>query len=541
MLERVLNEIVRRHEVLRTTFSIADGQPVQVIAPVLEPNLPTVDLRHVPASSREAEAQRLIREEMHRPFDLARGPLFRAALLRLEEAEHVLVVAMPHIVTDGWSMGILYEEMAALTGAFLAGKPSPLPDLPIQYADFAYWQRKWMQGEAYQAHLSYWKERLSRAPVSLELHTDRPRPPFQRFRGATEPLNLSLALTDALKDFSQREGVTLFMTLMAAFKTLLHRYTHQDDIVIGTFLSNRNRAEMERMIGFFVNSVALRTDFSGNPSFRQLLKQVREVTLGAYAHQDMPFDLLLEELRLGRPTNRTPLFQVAINLQNFPVSHVELPGLTVSLMEADRPVVAGGAQLDLTLNIKEFVQGLGLYGEIFYDSTLFDAPTIAQMVRHFCTLLESIVADPEQHVLDLPLMTAVERQNLLVELNSASQDMVRDACIHELFEGQVERTPDAVAVSYEQEQLTYRESNSRANRLAHYLTKLGVGPEKLVGICMERSVGMVVGVLGVLKAGGAYVPLDPSYPQERIAFMLHDSQAQVLITQQSSGGDTTSI
>ncbi|HYP40298.1 MAG TPA: SDR family NAD(P)-dependent oxidoreductase, partial [Chloroflexia bacterium] len=360
VLERVLSEIVRRHEVLRTTFSVADGQPVQVIAPALALDLPTIDLRHAPAASRETEAQRLIREEMHRPFDLARGPLFRAMLLRLEDAEHVLVMAMPHIVTDGWSMGILFEEMAALTGAFLAGAPSPLPDLPIQYADFAYWQRKWMEGEAYQAHLSYWKDRLSGAPVSLDLHTDHLRPPVQHFRGATEPLNLSLALTDALKDFSQREGVTLFMTLMAAFKTLLHRYTHQDDIVVGTFLANRNHVEMERMIGYFVNSVALRTDFSGNPSFRQLLKQVRETALGGYAHQDVPFDLLLEELRVERPANRTPLFQVAVNLQNFPVSHVEMHGLTVSLLENDMPVVAGGAQLDLTLNIKEFVQGLGL-------------------------------------------------------------------------------------------------------------------------------------------------------------------------------------
>ena len=524
-LEQSLNEIVRRHEALRTTFDEVDGTPMQVIAPGLELTLPVTDLRHLPAGEREAEARRLITEEARAPFDLARGPLVRAELLRLDDREHVLLLTMHHIVSDGWSLQVLNQELAALYEAFSAGRRSPLPELPIQYVDFAHWQREHLQGEALEKQLAYWRAQLAGTPAVLELPTDRPRPAERSFRGARHSMMLPASLTEALKALSRREGVTLFMTLLAAFQALLSRYTSHEDIVVGSPIANRTQTELEGLIGFFANLLVLRTDLSGDPGFRDLLGRVREVTLGAYAHQDLPFERLVEELQPERSLSHTPLFQVMLVLLNNPREALELPGLTLEPLEVD----IGTAEFDLTLFMWEEAEGLNVLSE--YNTDLFDAATITRMLTAFQNLLEGIVVDPEQRLSTLPLLTSTERRQLLVEWNESQADYPNQP-IHELFEAQAARTPDAVALVFEDKQLTYRELNRRANQLAHYLRKRGVGPEALVGVCMERSLEMVVGLLGILKAGGAYVPLDPGYPPERLAFMLEDSQVPWLLTEQ---------
>lgn len=525
-LEQSLNEIVKRHESLRTTFGKVEGRPRQVIAPTLTIELPVVDLRKLPASERETEVRRLVTAEARRPFNLSQGPLIRGTVLRLGDEEHVGLLTMHHIVSDGWSTGILVREVATLYIAFCAGGSSPLPALPIQYADFAHWQRQWLQGEVLETQIAYWKEQLAGAPALIDLPTDLPRPAVQTFRGAHQSLVLPKHLKDGFKALGRQEGVTLFMAMLAAFTVLLYRYTSQDDLIVGTPIANRNRVETEGLIGFFVNALVLRTDLSGNPSFRELLRRVRQVCLGAYSHQDLPFDRLVEELHLQRDLGRNPLFQIMFALQNAPLRPLDLPGLTLSPVEGDSET----AHFDLTLQIVDTEQGLT--AAFVYNTDLFEAGTIARMLGNFQTLLEAIVADPEQRLSDLPLLTETERQQLLVEWNGTKTECQRDLCIHQLFEAQVKRTPDAIAVVFEAEQLTYRELNRRANQLAHHLQALGVGPEVLVALCMERSLEMVIGLSGILKAGGAYVPLDPAYPKERLAFMLKDAQVPVLITQE---------
>jgi amino acid adenylation domain-containing protein len=524
-LEQSLSEIVRRHETLRTTFMAVDGQAVQVVAPHRPRALPMVDLRGEPAREQEARALQLAAEDAHRPFDLAQGPLFRATLVQLTEEEYVLLLNMHHIVSDGWSRMVLFQELTTFYTAFATGKPSPLPELPIQYADYAVWQREWLQGEVLEAQLVYWRQQLAGPLPMLHLPTDRPRPAVQTSWGANHAMLLSKTLTEALNVISQREGVTLYMTLLAAFQTLLHRYTGQDDITVGSPVAGRTRAELEGLIGFFVNTLILRTDLSGNPTFRELLGGVREMALGAYAHQDLPFERLVEELQPQRSLSHPPLFQVMFTLQNAPRQTLVLPGLTLRRLEVN----SGTAKFDLTLSMAESADGLRGVWE--YNTDLFVAATIYRLADHFRTLLEGLVAHPDQHLAELPLLTATERQQILVEWNATQASYPKDACIHELFEAQVERTPDTVAVVCEGAQLTYRELNARANQLAHYLQALGVGPERLVGICVERSLELVVGLLGILKAGGAYVPLDPAYPSERLAFMLADAHIPVLVTQ----------
>ena len=525
VLELSLNEIVRRHQALRTAFSIVEGQPVQVVSPSLRISLPVGDLTDRPATEREEEARRLAREEAQRPFDLARGPLLRVTLLRLGEQDHVLLLTMHHIVCDGWSMGVLYRELSLLYEAFSKGLPSPLSDLPIQYADFAVWQRQWLQGEVLETQLSYWKKQLEGVPAVINLPTDRPRPAVQSYRGARQSFELSEELTGALKILSRKHHVTVFMTLLAAFQTLLHRYTGQHDIVIGSPIANRNRTEIEGLIGFFVNTLVLRSDLSGNPSFTGLLARVRNVALGAYAHQDVPFEKLVEEFQPQRSLSHSPLFQVMFVLQNAPPMVREFGGLMFSSFA----VGSETAKFDLTLSMRE--EAKGLRGSLEYSTDLFDAATIDRMIRHFERLLQGIVAGPDRHISDLPILTDAEKHQLLVEWNNTATDYPHDACIHELFEEQVKKSPDAIAVVFEDQQLTYGELNRRANQLAHYLRKLGVGPEVLVGICMERSLEMIIGLIGILKAGGAYVPLDPEYPKERLAFMMADAQVAVLLTQ----------
>ena len=497
-LEQSLNEIIRRHESLRTTFSVVDGEAVQVIAPSSELSLAVVDLRDHPEGEREEEARQLAREEAGRPFDLAQGPLFRSKLLRLDEDDYVLLLTMHHIGSDGWSMGVLHRELSVLYEAFSHGQPSPLADLPIQYADYAVWQREWLKGEVLDRQLSYWKKRLEGIPGVLNLPTDHPRPAVQSFRGKRQSIELSKELTQGLKALSRKEGVTLFMTLLAALQTLLYRYSGQEDIVVGSPIANRTRSEIEGLIGFFVNTLVLRTNFYGNPSFKELLARVREMALDAYAHQDLPFEKLVEELQPERSLSHSPLFQVMFVLQNAPSTALTFEGLSAS------PVRIGAetAKFDLTLSMSETVEGLR--GSLQYSTDLFDGATIARMSGHLQTLLEGIAANPDQRISQLPILTQAEKHQLLVEWNDTQRSYPGDKCIHELFEMQVEKTPDAVAVTFEDQQLTYREFNARANQLAHYLQQLGVGPEVLVGICMERSLEMVVALLGILKSGSAY-------------------------------------
>ncbi|AFZ17959.1 non-ribosomal peptide synthetase [Allocoleopsis franciscana] len=520
-LEQTFNEIVRRHEALRTTFRMLEEQLVQVIAPTLTIPLSVGDLRSLPATEQDAEIRRFANEARSHPFDLSSEPLLRVMLLQLDSSEHILLLNLHHIICDGWSIGVLIRELGTLYTAFANNQRSPLPDLPIQYADFAHWQREWLQGEVLETQRRYWKQQLDNLPL-LNLPTDYPRPATPTYRGATQFLELPKSLSEQLEALSQRQGVTLFMTLLAAFQTLLYRYTQQEDIVVGSAIANRNRGEIEGLIGFFVNSLVLRTDLSGNPTFVELLKRVREVALGAYAHQDLPFEKLVEELHPERNLSHHPLFQVVFSLQNTPIEALVLPGLSLSPLNFDRP----SAKFDLEVHLWESPEGLR--GQVIYSSDLWDDTTITRMLGHFQMLLQGIIVNPQQCLYELPILTQAEQHQLLVNFNPNSSPI--KSCFHQLFEQQVEQTPDAIALVFEDEQLTYRELNHRSNQLAHYLQKLGVEPEVLVGICLERSVEMIVGLLGIFKAGGAYIPFDPTYPQERLKFMLEDSQVSILLT-----------
>jgi amino acid adenylation domain-containing protein len=559
-LEKSFNEVVRRHEILRTRFPFVDGQPAQEIADPSVLDLHVIDLSGMEEGERESEVRLRARREAQLPFNLATGPLWRAMLLRIAVDEHVLLLTMHHIVSDAWSMGILIREVSTLYRAFaqqtrgghggpplqnlpqytnsrgsfvgvaLRGHPTvegmPLPELAIQYADFASWQRDWLSSEVLDEQLAYWRDQLRDSPELLELPLDRPRPAVQTYRGASEPFTLSQELTEQLQKLSRQKSVTLFMTLLTAFKIVLARYTGADDVVVGTPIAGRNRTELEGLIGFFVNTLVLRTDLSGDPAFEDLLARVREVTLGAYAHQDLPFEKLVEELQPARVMRHAPLFQVMFTLQNAPRPVVELHDLTLAPVDLD----PGTSMFDLSLSLEETMHGVS--GIFEYNTDLFDAATIQRLARHFQTLLGGVTANPQQRISDLPLLTEGERQLLLSEWNKTRKDYPPDKCLHELIEAQVERTPESVALIFEDEQLTYRELNSRANRLAHHLRSHAVGPEVVVGICMERSLDMVIGLLGIMKAGGAYMPLEPDYPKERQAFMLHDARVSVLLTQQ---------
>ncbi|MEH2040987.1 amino acid adenylation domain-containing protein [Nostoc sp.] len=525
-LEQSLNKIISRHEILRTNFHTINEQPVQVIADRLTLNVPVLDLTELPESEREIACQQLATTEAAQPFNLASSPLIRACVVKLKELEYAFVLTVHHILVDGWSTGVLMRELATIYSALCNNLSPELPELPIQYADFAIWQRQWLQKEVLQTQLDYWKQLLKNAPTLLELPTDRPRPAIQNYRGAVQYIELSNELSQAIANFSRQEGATLFMTLFAAYVTLLYRYTGSDDIVVGTPIANRDRLELEGLIGFFVNTLVLRTDLSGNPSFQQLLGRVRQRILQAYAHADLPFDELVKALQPQRDLSYTPLFQVLFVLQNAPISEVELTALTISSL----PTQSAVAKFDLTLSLQN--TATGLVGMWQYNADLFDAATIERMSRHFQTLLEGIVANPQERISQLPLLTELEQQQLLVDWNDTQSDYSQDKCIHQLFEEQVKRTPDAVAVVYENQQLTYHQLNCRANQLAHYLKSLGVGADVLVGLCVERSLEMVVGLLGILKAGGAYVPLDPEYPQDRLSFMLEDTQLSILLIQQ---------
>lgn len=524
-LQKSINEIVSRHESLRTTFSTVDGQPAQIIAPNLSINLPIVSLQSLSSSEQENSVQSLAIEEASQPFDLGKGPLIRVKLLQLEQTEHILLLTMHHIICDRWSFAILLQELIPIYQAFSSGQPPTLAELPIQYADYAVWQKQYVTGEVLEKQISYWQKQLANAPALLELPIDYPRPPIISNRGSKLFFKISPELTQALKKISQQEEATLFITLLTAFKVLLYRYTQQTDILIGTTIAGRNREEIEKLIGFFVNTIVLRTHLDDRPTFRELLRRVRQVALDAYAHQDLPFEQLVEKLQPQRSLSHTPFFQVMFQLQNTPNQTLELPGLTWETLQFHNET----SKFDLSLAMVE--SEAGLIGHFEYKTDLFESETITRMQGHWQTLLEGIVANPNQVIEKLPILTVAE-ENQFFEWNNTQTEYPQNLCIHQLFAEQVEKTPDAVAVVFENEYLTYQQLNQKANQLAHYLQKLGVKPEVLVGICVERSLEMIVGILGILKAGGAYVPLDPAYPQERLTLMLEDANLSLLLTQQ---------
>ncbi|WP_232463551.1 non-ribosomal peptide synthetase [Tumebacillus avium] len=525
-LERTIDEIVARHEVLRTNFHTAAGQPVQVIAAERAQALLHLDLQHMPAAERDAQIDELAAREVNTPFDLATDALLRAVLIKLGQAEHVLLLTFHHIIADGWSFGVFGRELTAIYTAFQKGLPSPFAELPIQYADFAVWQREHLQGASKEALLAYWKQQFTGDIPVLDLPADRPRPAVQRFDGDMVSFQLPGSLRDALLDLSQREGATLYMTLLAAFNTLLSRYSGQEDIVLGAPVAARNRAEIEPLIGFFVNTLALRTDLSGNPSFRSLLQRVRATALGAFAHQDLPLEMLIDELGMKRDLSRSPLFQVAFLLQNTPEAESLQSDLTLTPLESNRIA----SKFELTLMVTE--SGQGLTGKFEYRTDLFDRTTIERMAAHFSQLLAVITENPDTAIAALPLMTPQEEQMILQEWNSTMGNYPEYTFLHSLFEEQAERTPDDLAVRFNEQTLTYRELNEKANQLAHRLQKQGLQEEQLVAILMDRSPELIIAILGVQKAGGAYVPLDPSVPAERLRYMLSDSGASLLLTQE---------
>ncbi|MEO7020166.1 MAG: amino acid adenylation domain-containing protein, partial [Ktedonobacteraceae bacterium] len=531
-LEQSVHKIIQRHEVLRTTFAMRDGHLVQIIAPELQITLHLSDLLYLAPTEREAEAIRLLKEEARRPFDLHTGEggsLLRMTLLRLADEAYVFSLVMHHSISDAWSMNIFYRELTALYNACVAGQSSPLPEVDLHAADVAVWQRQWLQGAVLDEQLGYWREHLSDAPALLNLPTDRPRPAVQRFCGAMTPAwTMPQSLVSALHELSQHEGTTLFMTLLAAFQVLLLRSSGQEDLVVGTPISNRSQVEMEGVMGYLLNTLALRCQLGGDPRFCDVLKQVREVALGAYAHQDVPFEKVVEALQPERTLSHSPLFQVMFVLQTA-TGDLNLTGLQTTPLE----VATATAKFDLTLFVME--KGNGLDVSVEYNTDLFDADTIERLVGHYQQILNEIVTQPEQRISTLIFLTEAEQEQLRI-WNATGTDYPHVRALHELVEQQVERTPDMIALAFEDQQCTYSELNARANQLAHFLQHLGIGPDTPVGICLERSIEMVVGVLGILKAGGVYVPLDPNYPAERLAFMLSDTQTPVLLTQQSLVG-----
>jgi amino acid adenylation domain-containing protein len=521
-----LDAVAARHEVLRTHFASVDGRPIQVIAPALDLAPPVVDLTALPEDIRRGEARRLSRHEAARPYDLAHGPLVRTTLLRLASDHHLALFGMHHIVSDGWSMGVLVREVGHLYTALVRGERLDLPELPVQYADFAIWQRQWLSGEVLADQIAYWRHKLAGVPPVLDLPFDRPRPPVQRFRGAQLPAFIPAETLSALAGLQRAHGTTLYMPLLAAFQTLLARLSGQEDLAVGSPVAGRNRMETEGLIGFFVNTVVLRGELGGDPSFAEALGRVRQTAVEAFAHEDLPFEKIVEELQPERSLAHSPLFQVLLVLQNAPMGALELPGLNLE----PAPAETGRTKFDLTLSLNEIPQGLT--GSWEYDADLFDAATVRRLHGHFVTLLAAAVSEPDRRVSELPLLSPAERTQLLREWNDTEAGPVR-ACLHELVAAQVTRTPEAVAAVHGDQSWTYDQLDRRANHIAQHLRCLGVGPEVTVGVCIDRSLEMLAAILGILKAGGAYVPLDQAYPDERLAFMLENSAAVAVLTQES--------
>ncbi len=539
-LEASIQEIIARHESFRTTFDDDNGKPKQIIHTDSDFELDVIDLSVLSKDDRENELNRLAQKEAQVVFNLSTGPLFRAVLVKLQDEEHAILFNMHHIISDGWSIGVLIREMVQLYAAFSEGKPSPLPDLEIQYPDFAYWQQHWLQGDVLENQIRYWKEQLSGAPPLLELPTDRPRPAVQTANGASARIEINEDLTGDLKQLSREEGVTVFMTLLAAFHTLLHRYSGQNEVLIGSPIANRTNSKVEKLIGFFVNTLIFKGDLSDNPEFVELLTQIRETALGAYAHQDTPFEKLVEELQPERDMSHSPLFQVAFAFQNIPADQ----SITIDTLTM-QPIQNEGitAKYDLTLTMTE--TGNSIIGSMEYNTDLFNRSTIERMLGHFKTILEQVTDDPEIRVGSIPLMPKTEALQLLEEWNQTDADFPINQCVHTVFESIAEAHPEAPALIFrehaaatESTTLTYDALNRRANQLARRLLAEEMGAEKVVGICMQRSVEMITAMLATLKAGAAYVPIDPTYPSERITHMVQDSGLTVLLTQESLGNVT---
>ncbi|NER93229.1 MAG: amino acid adenylation domain-containing protein [Symploca sp. SIO1B1] len=525
ILEKTLNQIISRHETLRTNFLPKQGEAYQVIAPEQPLSLNLI----VPAATskieREAEIKRLINEAALKPFDLAQEPLIRASVFEVTPEEHILFLNIHHIVSDGWSLGILHREIGLLYQSAWEGNPYPLAKLPIQYADFACWQTQWLQGELLDAQLTYWRQQLTDLPL-LGLYSDRPRPPVQTFLGKALNFKLSPSLSQQLKQVSRQQGATLFMTLLSAFKVLLYRYTGQEDIAVGFPIANRNRTEIENLIGFFVNTLVLRTDLSGNPQFQDLLARVRQTTLQAYAHQDLPFEKLVEELEPERDPSRNPLVQVVFALQNAPDQMPELPNLQVSQEELEIQTT----RFDLECHLWETPDGL--IGKFIYNVELFNPDTGSRMLEHFLRLLEQIGTEPEKTIADFSLLTPSEQQQIVVDWNQTARAYPRELSLHQAFEQQVEKAPEAIALVFGETKLTYAQLNQYANRLASQLQGQGVTPETIVGLCMKRSLLTIIAILAILKVGGVYLPLDPDTPQHRLKSMLEDTEPSLLLTQE---------
>jgi amino acid adenylation domain-containing protein len=521
-LERAVSGLVTRHDALRTTFHEEDGIPHQLVWPEMSLPLDFVDVSD--GVDAAAEALRVAGEKVGRRFDLAAGPLFRVSVIRIAEREHLLVLTLHHIVGDGWSLGVLRRDLSELYNAARETRPAVLPQLGVQYGDFAVWQREWLRGDRLEAQLAYWRQQLEEAPPVLELPTDRQRPPLQSFRGAHRRRTLPTSLLERLRTLSQEDETTLFMTLLAAFNTLLHRYTGRTDILVGSPIANRTRVELEPLIGFFANTLVLRTSLEDDPSFRELLRRTKEVTLDAYAHQDVPFEKLVQELNPERELSHSPLFQVLFAIAQ-PGYASDLAGIDATRLELER----GTAKVDLGLFIAEGPRGLGASFE--YATDLFDASTVDRMLAHYESILEAVAADPDRSVGGLSLLSVEERSTLSGWNRTGRSFAEAGQAAHVLVEGQVVRSPDAPAVRFGGLKVSYRELNERANRLARRLRVAGVGADVPVGICLPRSVDLVVSVLAVLKAGGAYAPLDPAYPAERLGLMIEDLGTPVLLTQ----------
>ena len=529
VLADCLTEIVQRHEVLRTTFRFLDGQPLQVISSFTEPaaTLQRLDLSGIPEAQREQELHQQAKALVQLPFDLSQGPLLRTSLFRVDTQEHVLLLTMHHSISDGWSIGVFTQELVSLYAALSIGAPSPLLDLPLQYADYALWQRERLQGAVLEEQLTYWKTRLADLPALLALPTDHPRPAVQTFRGGQQLVRLETETTQRLKGLAQQEDATLFMALLAAFQILLAGYSGQQDIVVGTPIANRTRAEVEPLIGFFINTLVMRTDLAGQPTYREVIRQVRDRSLEAYSHQEVPFEQVVEAVQPERDLSRSPLFQVMFALQNTPQGALQFAGLRLEAFALENET----AKFDLTLSLMEL--GTEIVGSLEYNSDLFDAETIARMGQEYEALVAHLLAQPEVAVERIGLLMDTQHQQVLEDWNATRQDWVEVQSVPVLLQEQAQQLPETIALVDGEQQVSYGELNRRANQLAHRLRREGIGPESIVGLCLERSVEQVVGMLGILKAGGAYVPLDPAYPVERLDWMLQDAQVQMVVTQQA--------
>nr|NCS24949.1 AMP-binding protein [Microcystis aeruginosa BS13-02] len=527
IFKKALETIMQRHELLRTCFQEVDEIPRQIIKPKIQLNFPLVDLQSLSSREQTQELERLTEQEIYTPFDLTQAPLMRTFLVKLKADSYLLFLSLHHSIFDGWSMKVLLQELSRLYEAFLQKQSNPLPDLPIQYGDFAVWQRQQLQGDKLTQEVNYWQQQLTGIPPLLEIPTDHPRPLIQTFKGNNCTFKLSPELSQHLKNISQTSTATLNMTLLTAFNVLLYRYSRQEDIVIGIPSGNRHFPEIEPLIGCFVNTLPIRTQFKENLSFQALLNQVKQVFLEAYEHQDLPLEKVVEVVNPERNISYSPLFQVMFSWEDMlHINHFSMADLKLTPVTMNALI----AQFDLTLAMQETAEGL--VGSFDYNCALFNQDTIERMITHFQTLLEGIAVNPEQSIELLPILPLSE-QKLLAQWNQTNIYENPKVCIHELFEHQVLKSPNAIAIEWDGEKVTYQDLNHRANQLAHYLQSLGVDSEVLVGIYLERSLLVIVGLLAVLKAGGAYIPLDPDYPQQRLTYMAEDAQISLLLTQES--------